>query len=240
MKTIRISLVATALLALALTGCSPDDPTHPEATVIQPEGPAALARYVAIGNSLTAGFMDGGLSMIGQLSSYPAQIAMPPGRLARCRGRPLVRPAADPARHRHDRPGRRRPTAGVLHWDGAAITVLDETPLVDLQTELLLASSYPTPYHNLGVPGATTLDVTDALNSGTSQSPGNSYFDFILRNPTFGDVNMLEPGHRPGADPGDRLDRQQRRAAAAPPAASPCSASTSRRRRWPTPSWRTS
>ncbi|MEZ4389210.1 MAG: GDSL-type esterase/lipase family protein [Candidatus Krumholzibacteriia bacterium] len=193
MKTIRISLVAMALLGLALTGCSPDDPTHPIPEIARPDGPAALARYVAIGNSLTAGFMDGGLSIVGQLSSYPAQIA---GQLGESPA-----PGSDPWFSQplialpgvgSSTPSTPANAAGVLHWNGASISVLDETPLIDLQANLLLASLYPTPYRNLGVPGATTLDVTAALNSSTSQSPGNRYFDLILRNPTFGDVNMLD------------------------------------------------
>jgi lysophospholipase L1-like esterase len=193
MKTIRIGLVATALLALALTGCSPDDPTHPIPEVPQPEGTDALARHVAIGNSLTAGFMDGGLSVVGQLTSYPAQIA------ARVGLSPA--PGADPWFSQplialpgvgSSTPSSPANVAGVLHWDGAAISVLDETPLADLQSELLLASAFPTPYQNLGVPGATTLDMTDALGSQSSQSPGNSFFDIILRNPTFGDVNLID------------------------------------------------
>jgi lysophospholipase L1-like esterase len=192
MKFLRFIPIGAVLLALVLTGCSPDDPTSPDITIDQPAGREALARYVAIGNSLTAGYMDNGLSVVGQLASYPAQIS---GQLGVS---PL--PDADPwfAQPLVALPGVGQSTpsspanvAGVLHWDGQAISVLDETPLADLQSTLLLASSYPTPYNNLGVPGATTLDVTQALTSASSQSPGNVYFDLILRNPTFGDVAML-------------------------------------------------
>ncbi len=186
-------LIGAALLAFSVVGCSPDDPEQLALDITQPTGEAALQRYVAIGNSLTAGFMDGGLIMSGQTASYPLQIAAQLGyELAdptseEWFAQPLIAwpgvgstQLSDPAY-----------AAGVLHWTGSGIAVVDSTELAQVQGQLLLAASYPTPYHNLGVPGATTLDVTEALDSSTSQSPGNRYFDFILRNPTFGNENML-------------------------------------------------
>lgn len=193
MKTLRMITYLVAVLALALAGCTPDDPTSPTLTVAQPMGVDALTRYVAIGNSLTAGYMDNGLSVVGQLSSYPAQIAPqlglnPAPGAADWFAQPLINlpgvgesEASSPAN-----------VAGVLHWNGAAISVLDETPLLELESSLLAASSYPTPYNNLGVPGATTLDVSEAIDATTSQRPGNVFFDLVLRNPTFGDVAMLD------------------------------------------------
>ncbi|MBD3220920.1 hypothetical protein GF314_06720, partial [bacterium] len=192
MRSQRSILVGAMVLALVLTGCSPDDPTNPTIEIKQPEGSEALSRYVAIGNSLTAGYMDNGLSLVGQLSSYPAQIAPQLGLDPQPGGEPwFSQPLVALPGVGESTASSPTMVAGVLHWDGAAISVLDETPLAELESTLLLASSNPTPYHNLGVPGATTLDVTDALGSTTSQRPGNVFFDLILRNPTFGDVAML-------------------------------------------------
>jgi lysophospholipase L1-like esterase len=188
-----LSLVGAALLALAVAGCSPDDPEQLALDVTQPTGTAALQRYVAIGNSLTAGYMDGGLIMSGQLSSYPFQIAAQLGY-------DLQNPTADDwfAQPLIAWPGvgssaltNPAYVAGVLHWNGSSVAVRDSTELAVLQSQLLLASAYPTPYNNLGVPGATVQDATQALGATTSQSPGNVYFDLILRNPTFGDVPMV-------------------------------------------------
>lgn len=183
MKIIRLSLFAVALLMLGLTACSPDDPSN--ITLDQPSGEEALANYVALGNSLTAGFMDGGLIMNGQAASFPAQIAGAIG------AHDFVQPMVASPGVGSSTPSSPANAAGVLHWDGSAITLLGETPLVDIQS-LLLAALNPTPYQNLGVPGATTYDVSNALTSANSQSPGNSFFDFILRNPTFGNKTMLE------------------------------------------------
>jgi lysophospholipase L1-like esterase len=194
MTTRTSILIGAALLLLALAGCSPDDPEQLALDVTQPSGPEALSRYVAIGNSLTAGFMDGGLIMSGQMSSFPVQIAAQLGYELQDPtsddwfAQPLVAwpgigstELANPAY-----------TAGVLHWDGTGIAVRDSTELAQVQGQLLLAAQHPTPYHNLGVPGATLTDVTEALDSGSSQQPGNAFFDFVLRNPNFGDIAMLD------------------------------------------------
>jgi lysophospholipase L1-like esterase len=60
-----------ALLAIgAISGCKPD---------IKPDTPFAngvnFSRYLAVGNSLTAGYSDGTLYRSGQVNSYPAMLA---------------------------------------------------------------------------------------------------------------------------------------------------------------------
>ena len=64
----RLSHPAAALAALLATtlGCS-DAPTGPTSPI--------FARYVALGNSITAGFQSGGISDATQRTSYPALIA---------------------------------------------------------------------------------------------------------------------------------------------------------------------
>src|SRR5687768_13204166 len=64
----RLSHPATALAALlaAALACS-DAPTAPTSPI--------FARYVALGNSITAGFQSGGISDATQRTSYPALIA---------------------------------------------------------------------------------------------------------------------------------------------------------------------
>jgi len=59
-----------AFLATAFVACQPEMEV-PTAT----KGSADFTKYVAIGNSLTAGFADGGLYREGQLVSYPNLIA---------------------------------------------------------------------------------------------------------------------------------------------------------------------
>ncbi|RKZ11921.1 hypothetical protein DRQ50_12795 [bacterium] len=192
MMTKKWTLLGAVLLALVVAGCSPSDPDKTQLNVTQPAGTAALTRYVAVGNSLTAGYMDSGLIMNGQMSSYPLQIALQLGYTVDSSSdewfaQPLLAWPGVGTTSLDD------PTyaAGVLHWTGTSIAVVDSTLRADVPT-LMLAQTFPTPYTNLGVPGATTLDVTEALDHTTSQAPGNTYFDIILRNPDFGNVNMID------------------------------------------------
>jgi len=66
MKKIYIA----GLIALSFTACKPNlDPSSPQA------GNADFSTYLAVGNSLTAGFADGTLYRSGQESSYPSMLA---------------------------------------------------------------------------------------------------------------------------------------------------------------------
>jgi lysophospholipase L1-like esterase len=64
------SYIVIALAACSLTACKPN---------LRSDSPSAngvdFSRYVAVGNSLTAGYADGSLYKSGQLSSYPAILA---------------------------------------------------------------------------------------------------------------------------------------------------------------------
>ncbi|MCP4143782.1 MAG: hypothetical protein GY752_00705 [bacterium] len=180
-------LIMVAALALLASGCGVDTPESVTYPVTVPSGAGYFANYIAIGNSFTAGFQDGGLHVAGQSYSYPQQIASALGYPAGSFVQPLINhpgigstDTGDPAF-----------TASVLHWTGTSIGLIGETPTAEVPN-LLLASSWPVPYSNLGVPGATTNDILNCTDSSNSQSPGNGYFDFILRNPTFGNVTMID------------------------------------------------
>lgn len=60
-------------LVLAILGLVSCKPTID--TVAPTKGTADFTRYIALGNSLTAGFSDGGLSLEGQKNSFPGMIA---------------------------------------------------------------------------------------------------------------------------------------------------------------------
>jgi hypothetical protein len=67
MKNFKIYLLAGLLFVAA---CKPDIHT-PTPTA----GTANFSRYIAVGNSLTAGYSNGGLYLQGQLNSYPSIMA---------------------------------------------------------------------------------------------------------------------------------------------------------------------
>jgi len=60
-------LAATVLVA----SCKPNFNSNPAPS----KGSADFTRYISVGNSLTAGYADGGLYLAGQLNSYPSIIA---------------------------------------------------------------------------------------------------------------------------------------------------------------------
>ncbi|MCP4293013.1 MAG: hypothetical protein GY780_14400, partial [bacterium] len=188
-KLLTTIAIVPVLLALLLAGCTVSDPDHPD-------GLTSLNghKYMSLGNSLTAGYMDSGLIMNGQMASYPRLIAGQMGLDTTVGTGEFSQPwIASPGI------GSSEPTpgsaAGVLYFDGSGISVLGETPLVDIQS-ILLAATDPTPYNNLGVPGALLWDVMNAYSAATSFGPAhgggaetaNPFFDFINRASFFGNL----------------------------------------------------
>lgn len=188
-KTYRDILTLPALLLaaalLTLTGCAldaPDEASGPLNPINPPGLEDAGTRYVAVGNSLTAGFMDGGLIQAGQANSYPNLIARQLGLSSAQFTQPWI---AAPGIGSSASSNPLTLAAGVLYFNGTGIAVLDETPLAEVPA-LLLARTQPTQYHNLGVPGATLHDAMHAYSKTTSASGANSFFDFINRATFFG------------------------------------------------------
>ncbi|GAB2859923.1 SGNH/GDSL hydrolase family protein [Hymenobacter ruber] len=71
-RTFNYSLSALALLGLTLGSCQPTlEDTRPAADA----GSLNFSSYVAVGNSLTSGYSDGGLYNEAQATSYPAILA---------------------------------------------------------------------------------------------------------------------------------------------------------------------
>lgn len=187
-KLFKVLTVLPVLLAFLVAGCTVDDPDS-STDLVAPSGEQLFSDYVAIGNSLTAGFMDGGLVINGQRNSYPRLIATQIGAPEFDQpyiSFPGVGSTKDPVNHPAD-------AAGVLYWNGSAPAVVDWTPMttvMDPASGFLMALTLPTPYHNLGVPGATMHDVMNAIDATTSSPVGNSYFNFINRPTLFGNVNV--------------------------------------------------
>lgn len=69
--SLKFTTPALALLGLLLGSCQPDI----DAPATASAGSATFTTYIAVGNSLTAGYQSGGLSRAGQLQSYPSILA---------------------------------------------------------------------------------------------------------------------------------------------------------------------
>jgi hypothetical protein len=137
------------------------------------DGSGDLARYIAVGNSLTAGFMDDGLYREGQLNSYPAILAQ---QFKLAGGGEFIQPLFSEAEANG---------SGYLRLSGfsaAGVPVLTR-----VNTNLAVRSGVPLPggpkltkftdpnLQNLGVPGMSVLSSTTPLY-GTL----NPYYERLL------------------------------------------------------------
>ncbi len=204
-KNMKMLLGLPVLLAFVLVGCSLDTPEQSD-DLNGPTGDQAFADYAAMGNSLTAGYQDGGVCVNAQLYSYPRLIAQQMGLDVSVGNSDFTQPyIAMPgigSTHSDD------PTKvnGVLHFDGAGISVLGThnlSDIVDPSSALnpLMLRTLPVPYNNHGVPGATLHDVMNAYDAMSSTPVGNSYFNFINRSSLFGNTTV-DPSAGPPATPG--------------------------------------
>jgi lysophospholipase L1-like esterase len=167
----RILILGTLIPALILAGCSlfaPDEEALTPPAV--DSGTADFGTFVALGNSLTAGYQSGALYASTQPYGFAALLA---NALNVDFQLPLI---ADPGISS---------TVGIGHLQ----VVFDETGDAGLAPILwpdgmpaLLNATLAAPYHNLGVPGAIAADLLNATDASTSASGSNSYFDIVLRN----------------------------------------------------------
>lgn len=161
------------LTVILISGCF-DDASGPETR------PGAET-YVAVGNSLTAGFQSGGLRSEWQRQSYPAL-------LARRMGSPDFQlPLIDTPGIGSRRIAGQTTIPLFLDATGTIATRLLGRPV----TELLSNSRLERPYNNLGVPGATTLDFLQAHDSGSAQDRSNGFFNIVLRGGLFQNSTMM-------------------------------------------------
>lgn len=198
-KITAMTTLLLVLLALLLAGCDADEPDHPTDLTAITNG----KQFMSLGNSLTAGFLDGALIGSGQAYSFPLLIA-------RQMGLDVTPGTGDFTQPYIDVPGigdlndAGTHATGVLFYDTTTggLSVLGETPL-NTVTNLLQFLTQPEPYENLGVPGALLTDVMNAYSMATSVGAAagspNPFFDFINRAALFGDLDAdLGPA---GEDP---------------------------------------
>lgn len=152
MRFTRSGLLA-ALVALPLLGACVDDQS-PIAPVVPAAGGELFQRYVSIGNSITAGYVSGGITAASQAQAYPVQLAARAGAeftIAALAGR-----------------GCTPPYRGPFVFDTVRVG-----PGSTSQTCDLLAAPAPRLVNNLAVPGAT---LSDALNRNRPANPLSSLF----------------------------------------------------------------
>lgn len=159
-------LVSTAAAAFSLNACFESD------TKVDGETGIKAQYYVAVGNSLTAGYQSGGLREDWQKISYPAVIAEKMG--VEDFQLPLIK---SPGIGRTKLPDGRNTIPLYVDSTGSITT----KPLDSAASTLLLNSRLDRPYNNLGIPGMTTKDFIYAYDSSSSQSKNNGFFNIVLR-----------------------------------------------------------
>ncbi|MBK7867394.1 MAG: hypothetical protein IPJ75_10640 [Ignavibacteriales bacterium] len=163
MKKIFSIVLLLASAVFVFTGC--EDRAELTAPAVPSTGTASFARYVAVGNSLTAGYQSGSLYESAQKYSYANLIANQVGTTFAF---PNV-----------GEPG----TRGRLEVQ----TLSPFVSYANTGSGALLNATYPKPYNNLGVPGALIYDFLNAYDSLSCFSSvfggsPNPMFNLVLRN----------------------------------------------------------
>jgi lysophospholipase L1-like esterase len=163
----------SSLLALVagfmLTSCDPtiDAPASSA-------GEADFSSFIAVGNSLTAGFGDNGLYREGQLNSFPAILAE---QFRSVGGGDFVQPLF--TEEQRSGSGYIRLT-GFAPTTGAPITTPVATNLAVRSQNPVLFTKFTTANQNLGVPG---IRVADVKVQGYGSTQGNPFFERLTDNP---------------------------------------------------------
>ncbi len=170
MKFLKQHLYIIAGL-LFITACKPDIKT-PQAK----HSTADFSRYIALGNSLTAGYADGGLYLQGQLNSYPSIMAK---QMQTVGGGPFNQPLFSTAQANG---------SGYLQLTG----IVNGSPVITpVTTNLAIRGVLPVPgfgnvtlytkytgdIENYGVPGIKLLQITYAPLGNL-----NGYYERLLPN----------------------------------------------------------
>ncbi|NER17104.1 SGNH/GDSL hydrolase family protein [Spongiivirga citrea] len=150
--------IALAFSALGFVACNDDPlPTGTEieeaAAVEVSAGSADFSKYVAIGNSLTAGFMDGALYIAAQENSFPNQLAQ---QFAKVGGGEFTQPLMADNIGGITLGGNRIQEPRLVF--GGAGPVPLESIVGPVMPGTALGANDPTgPFNNMGVPGAKSF-----------------------------------------------------------------------------------
>lgn len=165
MKKLIFVFAALISLTLFFNACVDKSDLTAPVPLNGKSGNADLTKYVAIGNSLTAGYQSGTLFYSAQIYAFPYLIAQQAG--VEITGLKVSDPGL----------------GGRLEIKSLSPFTLYTNPNAGSPMNL----TYPGPFQNLGVPGALAYDVLFATNKDNCASAvfagvPNPYFDLVLRN----------------------------------------------------------
>jgi len=195
MITMRNYIKYAAVLALGLVACEPEFDESVEDDKVYDQGSADFSNYVAVGNSLTAGYADNALYVNGQKNSYPNILAQ---QFERVGGgdftQPLMNDNLGGLLLQGDQIANNRLTLSVVNG-APAPTPISGTPTTEISNTLTGS------FNNMGVPGAKSYHLMApgyGNVAGVSTGQSNPYFvrfrssaeatvlgDAVAQNPTF-------------------------------------------------------
>ena len=181
--------ILVAALAIGFAGCEPE--FENEVNAAYSSGEADFTRYVAVGNSLTAGYMDGTVSRVGQTYSYPNLLAQ---QFALVGGGVFTQPSFT------EDVNNLGGIAGVPGFGNRLVIDASQNrpePIAGTSTVTLTPQAKA--YNNMGVPGAKSFHLLVPGYGNVANLPNaNPYFirhattpnstvlaDAMTKNPTF-------------------------------------------------------
>lgn len=185
----------TAILALGLVACEPEFDESVEDDQVYSQGEANFENYVAVGNSLTAGYADNALYVQGQENSYPNIMAQQFKHVGGGDFRqPLMNDNLGGLLLNGTQIAGNRLTLSIVNGMPAP-TPISGTPTTEISNTLT------GPYNNMGVPGAKSFHLIApgyGSASGVATGTANPYYsrfrssenatvmeDAVAQNPTF-------------------------------------------------------
>ncbi|HAS44707.1 MAG TPA: hypothetical protein DCS93_29785 [Microscillaceae bacterium] len=180
MKKNPIILLLISLLFVGFTACKQVDPSPtPTLPAAATAGTADFTKYISIGNSLTAGFANGGLYNAGMAVSYPNLLAQ---QFAQVGGGTFTQPLFGTGQENGS--GFLKLTA-LPSATNPSPTIVSETSSLgviglgaDSKTPLL--AKYTGSLNNFGIPGLA-LATTTTVGYGFNNAAGfNQYFERLL------------------------------------------------------------
>jgi len=189
MKPIYIIKNILVVAVVAMASCKPEFKE-----VVPSRGSADFSRYIAVGNSLTAGYADGGLYLEGQQNSYPEMLA---GQMKTVGGGDFFTPFFTQAQANG---------SGYLKLTSFTATgnpvITTETSNLAIRAQVTDPTFGPLTYYtkytgdinNYGVPGIKLLQITtqeygnlngyfERLLPNTPPSNRTAYLDFVTAKP---------------------------------------------------------
>lgn len=187
MQTISYQSITAALaLAAFMSSCKPKlDAPDPG------KGDIDVTKYVALGNSITAGFADGALYYDGQMASYPNLLAE---QFKQIGGGEFRQPLVPAASAGVGSTGNARSVLGYK-TDCKGVNGLSPVPFAQVGDLSIFTTNIAAqgPFNNMGIPGARVTTAIYPAYGNPANGPGNynPFFTRMLTPGEFSNTSML-------------------------------------------------